>query len=295
MNQQTIAIASASANAVPRESSPASQKAKRGPRGGIYDPFPLKFHRMLDQIRDEGSESVVSWLSHGRAFKIHKPKVFAATIMPRFFNQSKYTSFQRQLNLYGFSRCCRGLDSGAYHHPFFLRGKQTLAKNIVRTKIKGNGHKTMKLHEAEPDFHAMAPLPEHSQESDGSSVSSAPGLEQPTIAASQARFNPPDSRSPTQSFYPDVITTNRTHNISPSYSSSASMAELGRQVFTSGVSSRYSSFAPMAEIGRQVSLCEEQERSNDFVNHLNQSIFIHELAMGCSILCQLKATATTHL
>lgn len=38
---------------------------KRGPRGGIYDPFPLKFYRMLDQIRDEGLESVVSWLPHG--------------------------------------------------------------------------------------------------------------------------------------------------------------------------------------------------------------------------------------
>ena len=25
-------------------------------------------------------ESIVSWVSHGRAFKIHKPKVFAATI-----------------------------------------------------------------------------------------------------------------------------------------------------------------------------------------------------------------------
>jgi hypothetical protein len=56
------------------------QKSKRGPRGGIYDPFPLKFHRALDQIRVEGMESIVSWVSHGRAFKIHKPKVFAATI-----------------------------------------------------------------------------------------------------------------------------------------------------------------------------------------------------------------------
>ena len=78
---------------------------KRGPRGGIYDPFPLKFHRVLDQIRDEGLDDVCSWLSHGRAFKVHQPKVFADTVMPRFFNQSKYTSFQRQLNLYGEWRC----------------------------------------------------------------------------------------------------------------------------------------------------------------------------------------------
>lgn len=76
-------------------------KLKRGPRGGVYDPFPLKLHRMLDQTLADGLDSVVSWLSHGRAFKIHEPKVFADIIMPKFFNQSKFTSFQRQLNLYG--------------------------------------------------------------------------------------------------------------------------------------------------------------------------------------------------
>lgn len=74
---------------------------KRGPRGGVYDPFPIKLHRMLDECKAAGLESVVSWLEHGRAFRIHQPKLFAATIMCRFFNQSKYTSFQRQLNLYG--------------------------------------------------------------------------------------------------------------------------------------------------------------------------------------------------
>ena len=92
------------ASAAPRRVSVSSHQkkgGKRGPRGGIYDPFPVQFHRMLDMIRDEGQEDVVSWLSHGRAFKIHQPKVFAASIMVRFFNQSKYTSFQRQLNLYG--------------------------------------------------------------------------------------------------------------------------------------------------------------------------------------------------
>jgi hypothetical protein len=83
---------------------PKPKKTKRGPRGGVYDPFPMKVHRMLHQSRLEGQETIVSWLPHGRAFKIHQPKVFAEVIMPRFFNQSKYTSFQRQLNLYGEER-----------------------------------------------------------------------------------------------------------------------------------------------------------------------------------------------
>lgn len=82
----------------PLQSNPNGDK---GPRGGIYDPFPLKFHRVLDEIRQEGLDSVISWVSHGRAFKIHNPSLFVTDVMPRFFSQSKYTSFQRQLNLYG--------------------------------------------------------------------------------------------------------------------------------------------------------------------------------------------------
>ncbi len=77
INASAIAVIPASTDDVPCAS---NQNGKRGPRGGIYDPFPIKFHRALDQIRDEGMDSIVSWVSHGRAFKIHKPKVFAATI-----------------------------------------------------------------------------------------------------------------------------------------------------------------------------------------------------------------------
>ena len=69
-----------SSSSTPSSSQKLTNGGKRGPRGGIYDPFPLKFHRALDQVREEGMESIVSWVSHGRAFKIHKPKVFAVTV-----------------------------------------------------------------------------------------------------------------------------------------------------------------------------------------------------------------------
>jgi hypothetical protein len=40
----------------------AIQHKKSGRRVGIYDPFPMKFYRMLDQIISEGMDSIVSWL-----------------------------------------------------------------------------------------------------------------------------------------------------------------------------------------------------------------------------------------
>lgn len=71
-------------------------------RGGVSEPFPEKLHRMLDTAEREGLSEVVGFFSHGRAFAIHKQRRFVNDIMPRFFRQSKLTSFQRQLNLYGY-------------------------------------------------------------------------------------------------------------------------------------------------------------------------------------------------
>lgn len=81
-------------------------------RGGVSIAFPLKLHAVLDQVEADGLGSVISWQAHGRCFVVHKPKEFVDHVMPKYFRQTKLTSFQRQLNLYGFSRLTRGNDAG---------------------------------------------------------------------------------------------------------------------------------------------------------------------------------------
>ena len=49
-----------------------------------------------------------------------------------FTNMSKYASFQRQLNLYGFRRINEGPDSGGYWHRRFLRGRRDLVLMLKR-------------------------------------------------------------------------------------------------------------------------------------------------------------------
>jgi len=120
--------------------------------------FPRKLHHILDQIERDGYAHVISWLPHGRAFAIHQPKDFIATVMPRYFQQTKVTSFQRQLNLYGFQRLTRGRDNGGYYHEYFLRGMPFLTKSIARTRVKGTRFKGASNPEAEPNFYAMRPV-----------------------------------------------------------------------------------------------------------------------------------------
>jgi hypothetical protein len=103
--------------------------------------FPFKLHSILESAGSSGQESIISWLPSGKAFKIHKPKEFADVIMPQYFNQTKYRSFQRQLYIYGFDRVKdkSSDDYGAYFHELFVRGASDLCLDMQRKKIKGTG------------------------------------------------------------------------------------------------------------------------------------------------------------
>jgi len=103
--------------------------------------FPFKLHSILESAGTAGQEAIISWLPSGKAFKIHKPKEFADAIMPQYFNQTKYRSFQRQLYIYGFDRIKdkSSNDYGAYFHELFIRGASDLCLDMQRKKIKGTG------------------------------------------------------------------------------------------------------------------------------------------------------------
>jgi hypothetical protein len=67
------------------------------------EPFPLKLHRMLGEVENTSDQGILSWGPSGHCFIIFQPKMFATRIMGEYFRQTKYKSFQRQLNLYGVS------------------------------------------------------------------------------------------------------------------------------------------------------------------------------------------------
>lgn len=102
-------------------------------------PFLWKLHEMLDDVEKTGDDHIVSWLHDGKSFRVHKPKSFVQKIIPYYFNQSKFKSFQRQLHLYEFVRTPRGVDAGAYSHPMFVRGKKSLCLSLSPHKIKNKG------------------------------------------------------------------------------------------------------------------------------------------------------------
>ena len=73
--------------------------------------FPVKLHLLLTEAEEPTNAylaSIVSWNDDGTSFKVHDPDKFVKSIADERFKQTRYKSFQRQLNLYGFNRIIRG-------------------------------------------------------------------------------------------------------------------------------------------------------------------------------------------
>ncbi|KAL7537023.1 hypothetical protein ACHAWF_005636 [Thalassiosira exigua] len=107
---------------------------------GVPQQFPRKLFEMLEaeSITPRTSNSaIVNWSSSGRAFRIADVSLFSEEILPKYFKTKKFSSFQRNLNLYGFTKVRKGPEIDMYYHPSFTRGDEGgLSKLRKRTKAR---------------------------------------------------------------------------------------------------------------------------------------------------------------
>ena len=85
----------------------------------------------MNIIADKRFSDVIGWLPHGKGFVIYKKKKFAVEVLPAFFKKSKFTSFTRKLNRWGFVRVTRGPETGAYYHDLFRKGDLRLCMQMT--------------------------------------------------------------------------------------------------------------------------------------------------------------------
>lgn len=112
------------------EAFPRERKWKRK-RIRRVDMFPVILHRLLSDAESLGNEGIVSFTPSGRAFRVHQPNSFISEVAPKYFRQKLFSSFTRQLNLYGFDKLTIGPDEGAFAHVSFQRGNPDLCRCII--------------------------------------------------------------------------------------------------------------------------------------------------------------------
>ncbi|KAL9182724.1 hypothetical protein ACHAXT_004003 [Thalassiosira profunda] len=116
--------------------------------------FPMKLYDILCTPQ---FSNAVAWMPHGRSWRVLDKDLFVREICPRYFAQTRYESFIRQVNGWGFKRLRReGADRNSYWHEHFLRGYPNLIDHMSRPKP---GEKTRDFRN-EPDFYALPPMPQ---------------------------------------------------------------------------------------------------------------------------------------
>ncbi|KAL8142078.1 hypothetical protein V2J09_015110 [Rumex salicifolius] len=102
---------------------------KTGENTSNIAPFLAKCYEMVD---DGSTDKVISWSQSGDSFVIWDMTEFSRDLLPKFFKHSNFSSFMRQLNIYGFRKM--GFDRWEFYNELFLKGQKQLLSSIKRRK-----------------------------------------------------------------------------------------------------------------------------------------------------------------
>jgi hypothetical protein len=58
----------------------------------------------------------ISWLPHGRSFRVDLPVAFEREVCIKYFGHKRYSSFLRQLNNHGYRHITQGPDRNTFYH-----------------------------------------------------------------------------------------------------------------------------------------------------------------------------------
>lgn len=95
-------------------------------------------------VNDPESDDLICWSDDGTSFFVNRQEDFARKVLPRFFKHKKFSSFVRQLNMYGFHKVPH-LQQGVletdseserweFSNPHFQRNQRDLLLLVNRKK-----------------------------------------------------------------------------------------------------------------------------------------------------------------
>ncbi|KAJ3107379.1 stress-responsive transcription factor hsf1 [Phlyctochytrium planicorne] len=112
---------------------------------------PAFLTKLYSMVSDVSSDELIHWSDDGSAFIVHRHEDFARDVLPKFFKHNNFSSFVRQLNMYGFHKIPH-IQQGAlvtdgepemweFANPHFQRNQPDLLCLVTRKKSKEDGEK----------------------------------------------------------------------------------------------------------------------------------------------------------
>eukprot|EP01017_Pseudomicrothorax_dubius_P017141 TRINITY_DN1945_c0_g1_i3.p1 TRINITY_DN1945_c0_g1~~TRINITY_DN1945_c0_g1_i3.p1 ORF type:complete len:277 (-),score=64.64 TRINITY_DN1945_c0_g1_i3:247-1077(-) len=88
--------------------------------------------KTYDMVENNRFPQLVQWSQEGDCLLVKDTNLFAKDVLPTYFKHSNYTSFVRQLNMYGFKKSKTKQNYDCFSHLFFKRGNRELLSLIKR-------------------------------------------------------------------------------------------------------------------------------------------------------------------
>ncbi|KAK4517790.1 uncharacterized protein ATC70_001135 [Mucor velutinosus] len=105
---------------------------------------PAFLNKLYNMVDDHTTDELIRWSDDGLSFIVVRHEEFAKKVLPRFFKHSNFSSFVRQLNMYGFHKVPH-LQNGVlstegeserweFSNPHFQRNQPDLLLLVTRKK-----------------------------------------------------------------------------------------------------------------------------------------------------------------
>ncbi|GMF15881.1 unnamed protein product [Phytophthora fragariaefolia] len=119
-------------------SSSSTSSIEEAPKRGWVAPFLLHLHQML---RRENPK-IIRWAEDGLAFQILDKEAMTAQILPKYFKNKNFSSFQRQLNYFGFRKWSKArAQFPTYSREHFTRDNYSEMSLVKRQSKKSRKRK----------------------------------------------------------------------------------------------------------------------------------------------------------
>jgi len=111
--------------------------------------YRLLYRQLMEILNSDEYPDIITWLPHECGFAILNKKRFSNEVLPKYFKESKYTSFTRRMNRWRFTIQTHGHQKSSYFHPKFVRNDPELCHGMVpspqtcylqKTKKGDSGH-----------------------------------------------------------------------------------------------------------------------------------------------------------
>ncbi len=88
-------------------------------------------HKVYTILENNLNRDIIRWNDLGNAFLVCHTDIFSQKILPLYFKHANFSSFIRQLNLYGFKKV-KNNEKITFMHDRFLRDRMDLLDTIKR-------------------------------------------------------------------------------------------------------------------------------------------------------------------